>query len=157
GGWSFFAPRQGWQVWSLEAHHWLFFGGEGWVPQVIACSPGSAVTVHEVLEFDQDLAGPVTKTTEVIPDKAVVIGVSARVVTAIDGAATWALGVPGSPQRYGSGFGGALNTFAEGVTGQPQAYYGGTPIEITAGGGAFSGGTIRIAVHYQRITAPAPV
>ena len=157
-GWDFFLPRLGWQVWSLADHMWFFFGGAEWVPQVVACSPGSSVTVNRVFEFDHVLtAGPVSTTTDLIPDKAVVIGITARVVGAISGASSWSMGVPGSPDRYGSGFGTALNTAAEGVTGQPQTYYGGTPVEITASGGDFTGGTLRIAVHALSVTAPAPV
>ncbi|MEM0923433.1 MAG: DUF2793 domain-containing protein [Pseudomonadota bacterium] len=158
GGWSFYVAQTGWQVWSLESHQWLFFGGAVWVPQVVACSPGSAVTAQRVLEFDHVLSAAASSTSdEMIPDKAIVFGISARVIAPIDGAASWSLGVPGNPDRYGSGFGTSLNSSGEGVTGQPLAYYGGTPVVITAQGGSFTSGTLRIAVHYQSISAPRPV
>ncbi|MEM1275945.1 MAG: DUF2793 domain-containing protein, partial [Pseudomonadota bacterium] len=106
---------------------------------------------------DQTLSGSATTTSGQIPDKAVVLGVTARVITEVAGATAWSLGVSGSPDRYGAGFGTALNTSAEGVTGQPQAYYGGTPLEITAAGGSFTAGQLRIAIHYQSIAAPGAV
>ncbi|MEM7505527.1 MAG: DUF2793 domain-containing protein [Pseudomonadota bacterium] len=158
GGWRFLTPRPGWRVWSLSDHHDLFCDSVEWRPGVSACSAGAAVTTQGVLEFDHVLAtGGASTSVETIPDKAIVLGISARVIEAITGASTWSLGVPGSPDRYGSGFGTALNSLAEGVTGQPIAYYGGVPVEVTAAGGSFTGGTLRIAVHFQAITAPRAV
>lgn len=158
GGWQFFAPPAGWRVWSVQDGAEMFFDGTDWHAHVAAVAAGSALTVQEVQTFDHDLgAGSVSITTEVIADKSVVLGISARVIEAITGASSWSLGVPGSADRYGSGFGTGLNSFAEGVTGQPVTYYGGVPVEITASGGAFTGGRLRVAVHAMRIAAPAPI
>ncbi|MEM9100555.1 MAG: DUF2793 domain-containing protein [Pseudomonadota bacterium] len=157
GGWSFYAPRAGWSVWALAESEIYVFDGSGWRAGAVAMSSGGAVTSERVLEFDQTLSGSATTTSGQIPDKAVVLGVTARVITEVAGATAWSLGVSGSPDRYGAGFGTALNTSAEGVTGQPQAYYGGTPLEITAAGGSFTAGQLRIAIHYQSIAAPGAV
>ncbi|MBY8977638.1 DUF2793 domain-containing protein [Rhodobacteraceae bacterium NNCM2] len=157
GGWTFYAPRPGWQVWSLADNAFLVFDGQGWQGGVAAMSPGGAATVQRVMEFDHALSGAVSTTEEVIPDKASVLGITARVIEAIAGAASWSLGVAADPSRYGSGFGGALNSSAEGVTGQPVTYYGGEPLEVTAAGGSFTAGALRIAVHYQAVTPPRAV
>ena len=111
-------------------------------------SGSGAATVQRVAQIDHVLAaGGNSVTGPVIPDKAVVFGVTGRVTTAITGASGWSLGVPGAIDRYGTGYGTALGAFAHGVTGQPQTYYGGTAIEVTAEGGAFTGGAVRLAVH----------
>jgi hypothetical protein len=92
-----------------------------------------------------------------IPDKAIVLGVTARVTVGITGATTWSLGVTGSPDRYGSGFGASLNAFSHGVTGSPLAYFGGSSLLLTAAGGNFTSGGVRIAAHYFDLSPPRPV
>jgi len=37
----------------------------------------------------------------------------------------------------------------------PQAFYAPTPIMLTANGGSFTGGDVRIAIQYLLPTAPA--
>ncbi|MEM6904787.1 MAG: DUF2793 domain-containing protein, partial [Pseudomonadota bacterium] len=157
GGWAFQAPRAGWRVFSEADHAEYLCDAVTWQVQAIACSAGAAVTRAEILEFDQPLSGGVVTTAVSIPDKASVLGVSARVVAEITGATGFSLGVSGSADRYGAGFGTGLNSFAEGLTGQPQTYYGATPLEVTALGGSFTGGTLRLAVHYQKIAPPRAV
>ena len=75
-------------------------------------------------------------------------------IGAIGGATNWSLGVSGSPDRYGSGFGVGLDAWAHGVTGSPLAYFGGSTLLLTAAGGNFTGGTVRLAVHYLDIAPP---
>ncbi|MEM7176584.1 MAG: DUF2793 domain-containing protein [Pseudomonadota bacterium] len=157
GGWTFFAPRAGWQVWTLAENAFLVFDGQQWQGGAVALSPGGAVTLQKVLEFEHVLSGAVSTTAEQIPDKASVLGVTARVIETIEGASGWSLGVASDPSRYGSNFGTALNASADGVTGSPVTYYGGTALEIAAEGGSFTAGALRIAVHYQAVIAPRQV
>jgi hypothetical protein len=102
-------------------------------------------------------AGPTSETSAIIPDKAVVLGVTARVVADITGATSWSLGVTGSPDRYGSGFGVGANSYAHGVTGSPLTYFGATSLLLTSAGGDFTGGTVRIAVHFLELSPPRTV
>jgi hypothetical protein len=155
GGWSFADPWEGWRLWeAATARDWRH-GPGGWVA-ADAASPGGASTALAIAETEHALsAGPTSTTGPIIPDKAVVLGVTGRVTQTITGAASWQLGVARATERYGSGFGTAAGAFAQGVTGQPQAYYGATPLLLTAAGGEFSGGTVRLAVHYLALTPPA--
>lgn len=156
GGWEFIAPWAGARFWIADEAVWATFDGNDWITDHVAGSRGGAATRMRVIEHDHVLDGAVTSTTAaIIPDKAVVIGVTARVTEAIGGATDWSMGVAGSPDRYGSGYGTAAGGFAHGVTGQPQAYYGSTPLEITSDGPAFTGGRLKIAVHCLEITPPA--
>jgi len=85
----------------------------------------------------------------------VVIGATARVTSAIVGTLTsWQLGNPGAVGRYGSGLGLGAGSYARGVLSQPTAFYAPTPMQLDATGGAFAGGTVRIAVHYLEIALP---
>lgn len=80
-----------------------------------------------------------------------------RVIEAIAGASSWSLGVAGGEDRYGSGYGTGAGSYAHGVTGQPQAYYGDTALVLTAAGGSFASGAVRLAVHLLEIVPPGPV
>jgi Protein of unknown function (DUF2793) len=157
GGWAFVAPWSGCTVWVAAERTRLTWDDGAWVAGHLGGSPGGAATLGRVIEVDHALSGAVSTTAAVIPDKAVVLGVTGRVVAAITGATAWSLGVAGSPDRYGAGYGTAAGAYAHGVTGQPQAYYGATPLTITSSGGAFTGGMVRLAVHVLELGPPAAV
>ncbi|MGF1445570.1 MAG: DUF2793 domain-containing protein [Pikeienuella sp.] len=156
GGWQFADPWPGLRAWNAaQAGWWVHLGDGLWVAGAVAVSAGGAATLARVAEIDHSISpGSVSTISDAIPDKAVVLGISARVTSEITGAGSWRLGVGGSNNRYGSGFGGAIGSVAEGVTGSPVAYYGGTDLLITAESGSFSAGALRIAIHYWQISAP---
>jgi hypothetical protein len=157
GGWEFVAPWEGCTVWVAAERTRVTLVGGAWTQEQSGVSPGGAATMARVVELDHPLSGAVSTTAPAIPDKAVVLGVTGRVLVAITGASGWSLGVAGSPDRYGAGYGTAAGAYAHGVTGQPQAYYGATPLVITAEDGAFAGGTVRLAVHLLELQPPAAV
>jgi hypothetical protein len=156
GGWVFLTPWSGCTFWIEAERSHVTFDGVAWLTGYQGGSAGRAATFAQVTEFDHALLpGTVSTTSAVIPDKAVVLGVSGRVIEPIAGVGSWSLGVAGSPDRYGSGYGPDLGGFALGVTGQPQAYFGGTTLDISADSGSFTSGTIRLAVHLFEISPPA--
>lgn len=158
GGWVFVTPWSGCTLWLEAERSFVTFDGADWVTGYQSGSAGGAATFTRVVEFDHALStGTVSTTSPVIPDKAVVLGVTGRVVQPIAGVATWSLGVAGSPDRYGSGYGPDLGAYAHGVTGQPQAYFGGTALEISTSAGSFMSGTVRLAVHLFEVSPPAAV
>lgn len=158
GGWDFISPWAGWRLWVASETGVAVYDGVGWQLASQPMSLGGALSALRVVEIDHVVApGSTSATTALIPDKAIVLGVTARVTSGITGATSWSLGVTGSPDRYGSGFGVGLNGFAHGVTGTPLAYFDGTSLLLTAGGGDFTGGTVRIAVHYFELSPPRTV
>ncbi|MGD1925839.1 MAG: DUF2793 domain-containing protein [Paracoccaceae bacterium] len=155
GGWAFVAPWEGAHFWIVDEAVTANFIGGTWILERISNSTGGAYSFARVIEVDHELAAaPSSITPNVIPDKAIVLGVTGRVIQEITGANDWSLGVPGSVNRYGTGYGTGLGAFAHGVTGQPQAYFGATPIEITSNGPAFTGGLVRLAVHLLELSPP---
>ena len=155
GGWEFLSPWSGARFWVEDEHSEILFTNDEWIEASVAASNGAAATTGKVIEFDHDLAASTASVTPaVIPDKAIVLGVTGRVISEITGPASWSLGVSGSPDRYGSGYGLTTGAFAHGVTGQPQAYFGATDLVITSDGPAFTGGSIRLAVHCLSISPP---
>jgi hypothetical protein len=111
------------------------------------------------LTFDHAVpAGGAHETAVTIPAQSCVVGVTGRVTDAITGDATsWRLGVAGSDNRYGAGFGTGLNSFLRGLTGSPLTYYDETPLVLTPEGGDFAGGTVRLMVHLLQLDIPGPV
>lgn len=155
GGWDFVVPWPGLAVWVTDEQIRLTWDGSGWREGYAAGSPGGAATRAIVSEIDHTVSvGATSATAAVIPDKAIVLGVTGRVIADVTGATGWSLGVSGSPARYGSGYSTATGAFAHGVTGQPQTYYGGEALLLTAEGGDFSGGQIRLSVHFLDLVPP---
>ncbi len=159
GGWVFLTPKVGWRAWNEALGAEIAFDGVDWVRYASVVAAGGAASLHRVVEIDHTVAsGAVSVTLSVIPSHAQVIGVSARVISAITGTgvSSWSLGVAGAADRYGSGLGLGLNSFAKGATG-PLTYWADTALEITADAGDFDGGIVRLAVHFMELEAPRSV
>lgn len=155
GGWEFHPPWAGFRAFDAEARAWLLHDGSGWRRDVVALSPGGAATMMRVAEIEHQVGvGDTSVTLPVIPDKAVVHGVTGRVLETLEGVTTWTLGTADGPDRYGSGLGAATGAFVHGVSGAPIAYFGATPLVLTAEGGVFNGGRVRLAVHFLELAAP---
>jgi hypothetical protein len=99
------------------------------------------------------LSGAYVASTIEIPDRSIVLGVSTRVATGITGAASYDCGVAGEADKFGATLGIAAGSTNVGVIG-PQAFSADTPIMLTARGGSFTGGAVRIAIHYLTLGAP---
>ena len=151
GGWLTVAPAEGWRVWVRDEQAERRFEVGAWR----STSTNGLCSATVDLRLD---TGTAVETPAVIPDKAVVVGVTGRVLENLSGLGLlgWSLGVPGAHDRYGSGYGLAAGSFAQGVTGSPLAYYADTPLLVTADGGSFDGGSVRLRVHYWRIEPPDP-
>ncbi len=136
------------------------FDGTGWVPDAMTVSPGGAGMSWKVLEFDHVVTpGSTNSTAVVIPGQAQVVGVTGRVVAALSGPAlaAWRIGVSGSDNRYGSGLGIGLNSYLVGMSGAPVTYYAPTPLLLSAEGGTFGSGTVRLALHLVQLAPPRSV
>jgi hypothetical protein len=158
GGWIFVPTQRGWRAVVLDAGSLAIFDGATWRLGAQTLTAGGASVGLTSAEFDISLtAGPSVTTPIVFPARAVAYGITGRVISAITGAVTtWDIGVTGDLQRYGSGLGTALNSWVSGP-GTPLVYWSPTALEITAQGGDFAGGTIRLVAHYAELALPDPV
>lgn len=160
GGWIFIAPQTGWQVFAQDESKRLTYDGGYWIDDVLAMSPGGAVTGADVIERDITLTGGSSfeDTGFLIPPNTSVFGVTGRVLSAFSGTlTTWSLGVVGGETRYGSGLGIGAGSYVLGLSGQPLTYYAATRLRLTADDGDFSGGSVRLAVHLMRFEPPDPL
>lgn len=156
GAWQFLAPAPGWRLWVLDEDCELFNSGAGWqrAGEVRVGTVTGATAGLFIIEEEVDLAGTQVASPLLIPDRAVVIGVTGLVLEAITGAASWRLGVSDDDQRYGHSIGVAQGSTVIGVSSTPTAYYGATPILVSASGGSFASGRVRLALTYCALTVP---
>jgi hypothetical protein len=155
GGWESVAPRPGQRLWVRDAAAALEHDGAAWRPAGTTPAMFGHAALHAIT-LDHDLAAGET-TVPIIPDKAVVFGVTGRVLDAVTGAGltSWNLGTVDAPGRYGSGYGLDAGSWAQGVTGAPVAYYGDTSLLIVGEGGPIAAGRLRLCVHALILTPPA--
>ena len=159
GAWEFYAPRVGWRAYVEDQSATYVHTGTAWalapVGGKLAQSAAGASATLSILEEHHTLAAASFSDTMLnIPDRAIVLGVTARVTAAITGATSWSLGVSGATDRYGNGIGVVLDSTVNGVSGSPVAYYAPTPLRLTASGGDFTGGQVRLALHYLLLATP---
>lgn len=163
GAWEALIPAEGVLAWVKDENQIIAFDGAAWTPlsttfraTVAAASPGLANTRLEILEQEVTLVGASTATSIAIPSRAIVLAVSTRTTVAITGAVSYNCGVAGETSKFGGSLGVAKNSSNVGVIG-PSAFYADTPVVLTAVGGSFVTGKVRVAIHVMRFDAPAAV
>ncbi|MBT8408312.1 MAG: DUF2793 domain-containing protein [Alphaproteobacteria bacterium] len=159
GGWQFVPPQTGWRGWIQDEGVPAIWDGTDWLVGAATLSPNGSAFVHRSIETDHTvLAGAASTTGTLIPANTLVYGVAGLVLSDLGGTATaWQLGVDGvSANRYGSGLGVATGSYAKGLTSTPIAYYSDTALTLTADGGGFGGGVVRLVVHLAELTLPRP-
>ncbi len=167
GAWVRLRPQEGWRVWVEDEGVLVVRMGGAWLTldsalnllvrapavEVARSSSGGAIGLHVDEELLNGLAGASVTSTIAIPDRAIVLAVSTRTVAAVLGATSYDCGIAGEPAKFGGSLGVAISSTNVGVIG-PQAFYAPTPIVLTANGGNFTGGDVRIAIQYLLPTAP---
>jgi hypothetical protein len=128
---------------------WFLTAG---LPGLLAEAQHGGSIAANCLEQLVTLSGATTTTSLQIPANCILLAVSNRVVTAIAGATSYSCGTSSNPAQFGSSLSVAAGSWNAGTIG-PNPYYAATPIVYTATGGSFTGGQLRMTVHYL---APAP-
>lgn len=158
GAWAFYTPGAGWRAWVEDEGQEVVYSTGLWeqvggavISQTESGAQSSIVTVEEELS----LSGASVSSSIVIPNRAVVFCVSSSTTAAVTGVTHYHVGISGEPQKFGGYLGITAGASNAGVIG-PQAFYADTPVVITAEGdtGAFTGGKVRIALHYFLPSVP---
>ena len=123
---------------------------QGFMPALanIAAAAHGANLQIGMLETLVTLSGGSTNASVQIPANCIVLAVGARVVTAITGATSYEVGVSGNLSQFGSGLSISAGSTNYGLIG-PTAFYSATTLAITATGGSFSGGQVRLSIAYM--------
>lgn len=162
GGWTRVEPGPGHLLWVTDESIALVFDGVWralretleFESLVAAASVGGARTRFAIREEDVTLAGAATATAMAIPARSIVLAVATRTLTAVTGASAYDCGVAGETGKFGGSLGAAAGSSNIGVIG-PTAFYVDTPVLLTAIGGDFTGGVVRVAAHLIQFDAPA--
>jgi hypothetical protein len=153
GAWHRLPACEGFLAWVETEGVLLVREGAEWVPLLggaavkLSRSPSGFWTGMETREvLVSGLSGSVVDTGLVIPDRAICLGVTTEVVATITGAASFSCGTAAQPGKFGSALGIAAGSTNRGVIG-PEPVYADTDIRLTASGGSFTGGSVRLGVH----------
>lgn len=154
GAWYRLVVGEGWRAFDQAQGAVLVRIGASWVSLGVAVSANGSFTRTGVLEDTlTGLSGATASASIYIPNRAICIGVSTRTVTSITGATSYDCGTPGEADKFGGTLGIAAGSTSKGVIG-PQAFYADTPVVLTANGGSFTGGAVRLAIHYIEVGVP---
>lgn len=99
------------------------------------------------------LTGATVTATNLIPANCILLGVTARVTTAITGATTFDIGDGTTANRFGDDIAIALNTTAQNCI-APALVTAATNVVLTANGSNFTGGEVRLTAHFMTLVAP---
>jgi Protein of unknown function (DUF2793) len=154
GGWFRIVPVSGLKAWVRDERLTVTFEDGIWRDGIALTAHGGRVTLR-AKEEELTLSGAFVETADAsfIPDRAIVLGVAARTTLAIAGATSYGVGVSGEPAKFGNLLGIALDSSNIGVIG-PTAYYADTRVRITANGGSFTTGKVRLTVYFLEMSAP---
>jgi hypothetical protein len=122
-------------------------------------STNGATTGIYLIEELVTLSGATTSSSIQFPDGCIILAATARVNSTITGCTSWQMGVSGTPTLWATGMALSVNTkvdFKHAQVVNPTSYDSGAPILFTAvgGGASFTGGTVRLCIHYIKLTAP---
>lgn len=113
---------------------------------------GGATNLYAV-EEELTLSGASVTSTVEFPNQCIILGCSVRVIDAITGATSFDVGDGSDVDRFGGSLGISAGSTNQGTVG-PQGNYSGTTVTVTANGSNFTGGTVRICLHYIFLNPP---
>ena len=154
GGWFRIVPVAGLKAWVRAERLTVTYEDGAWRDGIALTAHGGRVTLR-AKEEELTLTGATVETADAafIPDRAIVLGVSSRTTLAITGATSYAVGIAGDATKFGNLLGIALGASNIGAIG-PTAFYADTKVRVTANGGNFTAGKVRLVVYFLEMSAP---
>ncbi|MBJ3776406.1 DUF2793 domain-containing protein [Acuticoccus mangrovi] len=150
GAWMFYMPKAGHLAYVVDEAAFVVWSGSEWIAPALAGFTG--VTVAQ--ETLSSLSGAYVETTTAFPAGSVVFGVSMRVTEAVTGVPSFGVGVSGEPSKFGGSLGTGVGSTNAGPVG-PYGNYSNAKVRLTPTSGSFTGGTVKLALHYCLMQVPA--
>jgi hypothetical protein len=154
GGWLQLAPVSGLKAWVKAERLTLTYEDGVWRDGIALTASGGRVTLR-AKEEEVTLTGAYVETSDAafIPNRAIVLGVAARTTLAITGATSYGVGTASNTTQFGDLLGIALGATNVGVIG-PSGFYADSKVRVTANGGSFTAGKVRLIVYFIEMVAP---
>lgn len=149
--WYFYTPAAGWLVYVADEAKFYLFDGTAWGLFGSTATTGGGNTVNKTVEETLTLSGATVSSSVVFPNRSFVYGASVYVTSAITGATSFDCGYSGGVSYFGGSLGVTLGSSNVGVTGG-FGVYADEPIVLTANGGNFTGGEVKVTLHYVELT-----
>ena len=144
GAWHKITPAIGW-TWTVADRGAAFtFTAAGWRPGSVAGPLGSSLGLV-VAEIALDLSGASVSAVDLLPSRAVVVGVSSWVVSTITGAPSYSVGLAGEVGKFGAGLGVAVDSSNIGVV-VPFPTYAPADVIVSSDGSGFTAGRVVLSV-----------
>lgn len=156
GGWIFVSPSRGMRAFVADRGAEAIFDGQSWFIGAATFGALGSGLAFGMAEGEVTVGAGATFNTGVsIPAGAMVIGAVARVTQALTGSLqAWRFGTADSNNRFGQGLGKGAGSWARGMLGTPMTYYSGANLLMTGEGGGFTGGKVKLAVHWLELRLP---
>lgn len=152
--WEFYTPKTGWFTYVEDEKRVYKYDSSAWSEYHPATTPnGAALQLGCVEEELTGLSGASVTTTIAFPNQCIILGASVRVTTAITGATSFDAGDGSTVDRFGGTLGISLGSTNQGTIG-PAGNYGSTTVTLTANGGNFTAGAVRVAIMYLYLQPP---
>ena len=117
--------------------------------------PAAMAGAIQIVEIEHVIsAGGAQTTSGQIPQRSVVLGVTARVKEEITGVSGWSLGINEAETRYGSGLSTGVGAQVRSGLTAPMAHANNAPLKLSPEGGSFTGGRVTLHVYRVELTAP---
>ncbi|WP_162009341.1 DUF2793 domain-containing protein [Labrenzia sp. CE80] len=161
--WAFYPPVLEMIAYVADEGTLAVYTGVGWkdydtllseVATVSRTASGAESRIGTVEEELTGLSGASVDTSIVIPNQVIVFGVSTRTTTTITGACSYDCGISGETSKFGGSLGVAEGSNNAGLIGS-QAFYSDTAVRLTTNGGSFTGGAVKMVLHYFLSVVPA--
>lgn len=154
GAWQFITPLEGLRMWVKDEGVRYVYQDSQWKQDGFFNFDTGEFWIPKRLEVEETgLSGASVTTSLQIPDRAIVFGVHSLVTTAITGATSFSAGDGTTADKFGSGIGISLNSTNIGVC-TPTPYFAATDVILTPAGGSFSGGDVKLVLHYMAFRGP---
>ena len=165
GAWVLMPPQEGWVAYVDDENASIRWDGAAWVADgstgiilsnqtVLSESANTAQTgINTIEELLSGLTGATAVSTIALPADCIVLGVSTRVTTLITGATSFDCGDGTTAGRFGSTLAVAANSVEQGLV-SPAVNATSTTITLTANGGNFTAGAVRVCLHYIATQPP---
>lgn len=151
--WAYLTALEGWRYHVEDERLTVLWTDGQWRDRIVGTANGGALRLVAI-EQELVLTGAfVDTTTAIIADRMIALAVASRTTQAITGATSYNVGVAGNTSQFGGSLGAALGSNNVGVIG-PTAFYANTPIRVSANGGNFTAGRVRVVLYALAFTAP---